>query len=111
MDAVRDANNYVATQHRIPSRIFIGPDSIPPSDFLVALASGYTKMRKNPAIKADETVTLHPMELLTAKRVAEDTPKLFGDWVIHKEGFRAPKILDIARLQTWTLKPAIRASK
>ena len=111
MDAVRDTNNYVATQHRIPSRIFIGPDSIPPSDFLVALASGYAKLRAIKAIKADETVTLRPMELLPAKRVAEDTPKLFGDWVIHKEGFRAPKILDIARLQTWTLKPAIRASK
>ena len=82
----------------------------PPADFLVALASGYLKW-KTKEIKADETVILRPMELLPAKRVAEDTPKLFGDWVIHKEGFRAPKILDIARLQTWTLKPAIRANK
>jgi hypothetical protein len=33
---------------------------------------------------------------------------LFGGWIIHKEGFRAPKILEVARQQTWTLKPAIR---
>jgi hypothetical protein len=39
--------------------------------------------------------------------VARDTPKLFGDWVIHREGFSAPKVMDIARLQAWTLKPAI----
>ena len=47
------------------------------------------------------------LELLPARHVAKDTPELFGGWIIHKEGFRAPKILDIARLQAWTLKPAI----
>jgi hypothetical protein len=48
------------------------------------------------------------LELLPARHVAEDTPDLFGGWIIHKEGFRAPKILEQARLQAWTLKPAIR---
>ena len=33
--------------------------------------------------------------------------ELFGGWVIHKEGFRAPKIQDVARLQAWSLKPAL----
>jgi len=47
------------------------------------------------------------LELLPARRVAKDTPGLFGGWIIHKEGFRAPKILEIARLQAWTLKPAM----
>jgi hypothetical protein len=36
---------------------------------------------------------------------------LFGDWIIHKEGFRAPKVLEQARLQAWTLKPALAAAK
>jgi hypothetical protein len=40
--------------------------------------------------------------------VATDTPELFGGWVIHKAGFRAPKVMEMARLQAWTLKPAIR---
>jgi len=48
------------------------------------------------------------VELLTAQHVAQDTPELFGGWIIHKEGFRAPKVMEIARLQAWTLKPAIR---
>ena len=47
------------------------------------------------------------LELLPARHVAKDTPELFGGWIIHKEGFRAPKILEIARLQAWTLKPAM----
>ena len=42
------------------------------------------------------------------RHVAPDTPELFGGWVIHKAGFRAPKILEVARLQAWTLKPAIQ---
>jgi hypothetical protein len=29
------------------------------------------------------------------------------DWVIHPEGFQAPQLLDMARLQAWTLKPAV----
>jgi hypothetical protein len=44
----------------------------------------------------------------TEKHVAPDTPGLFGGWVIHAEGFRAPRILEQARLQAWTLKPASR---
>jgi hypothetical protein len=40
--------------------------------------------------------------------VAPDTPGLFGGWIIHKEGFRAPRIVEQARLQAWTLKPAMR---
>ena len=44
--------------------------------------------------------------ILTERHVAEDTPGLFGGWVIHKENFRAPKVMQLARLQAWTLKPA-----
>jgi hypothetical protein len=48
-------------------------------------------------------------EVLPARHVAADTPGLFGGWVIHKEGFRAPKLVELARLQAWTLKPALPA--
>jgi hypothetical protein len=40
--------------------------------------------------------------------IAPDTPGLFGGWIIHREGFRAPHVVEIARLQAWSLKPAIR---
>ena len=44
----------------------------------------------------------------TERFVAEDTPDLFGGWIIHPEGFRAPRIVEMAKLQAWTLKPAER---
>jgi hypothetical protein len=43
----------------------------------------------------------------TADRfVAEDSRDLWG-WVIFPEGFHAPQIMELARLQAWTLKPAL----
>ena len=47
--------------------------------------------------------------MVAARYVAQDSPELFGGWVIHREGFRAPKIMEVARLQAWTLKPAMPA--
>jgi hypothetical protein len=44
---------------------------------------------------------------LTAdKHVAKDSARLWG-WVIFPEGFHAPVIMELGRLQAWTLKPAI----
>ena len=77
--------------------------------FLVALAFAYDYYRTNGKLPLEGGATLGKnLELLPARRVAKDTPDLFGGWIIHKEGFRAPKILEVARLQAWTLKPAIQ---
>ncbi len=43
---------------------------------------------------------------MTEGRVAADSPGLLGGWVIHPDGFRAPRIVEMTRLQAWTLKPA-----
>jgi len=50
------------------------------------------------------------IQVLTADRVVKDSPRVYGGWIIHRANFRAPKILDVARLQAWTLKPALRAA-
>jgi hypothetical protein len=108
-DATHDVLDFIRTHHRVPARVFIGADAVPPADFLAALASAYDHHRKNGKLPLAEGVTLGKgLALLPARQVAKDTPQLFGGWVIHKEGFRAPKILEVARLQAWTLKPAIR---
>jgi hypothetical protein len=74
--------------------------------FLVALALAYDSLRKNPATQPADEISLGTnTEIGPASRIAKDLPSLFGGWVIHKEGFRAPKV---ARLQAWTLKPALR---
>jgi hypothetical protein len=106
-DAAIDVRDYVRTQGRVPARVFIGPDPVPPADFLVALAGAYRIHKSTGKLPTDGTVRLGKnVELLPARLVAKDTPNLFGAWVIHRPGFRAPKVLEVARLQAWTLKPA-----
>jgi hypothetical protein len=47
------------------------------------------------------------VKLLTADHVVHDGPNVYGGWIVHRANFRAPHILEVARLQAWTLKPAI----
>jgi hypothetical protein len=108
-EAVLDVRDFVQSEQGIPARVFIGSDSVPPLDFLVAMAAAYEAHGKTGKFPEQEGVDLGKNTvLLPAGHVAEDTPGLFGGWVIHKAGFRAPKILEVARLQAWTLKPALR---
>ncbi len=103
---VLDVNDFIIVTKRVPSRVFIGADSIPPADYLVGVANLYLALQNE--LQAQNPIRIgHNVPLGLTKQIAEDTPGLFGGWIIHKEGFRAPKVLEIARLQTWTLKPAV----
>jgi len=107
-DTTKDVLDYIQTEHRVPARVFVGADAVAPVDYLVALAGAYDFYRRNGKLPTDAGVALPTnVELLPARHIAEDTPGLFGGWIIHKEGFRAPKVLQVAGLQAWTLKPAI----
>ena len=108
-DTTLDVLNFIETQKRVPSRVFVGAEAVPPADYLAAVAAAYDFHRRNGKLPTSEGVTLgNQVELLSARHIAQDTPGLFGGWIIHPEGFRAPKILEVARLQAWTLKPAMR---
>lgn len=108
-DAALDVRQFVRTQHRVPSRVFIGADAVAPAEFLSALGSACHYYIHHGKLPLEEGAVLGKhLALAPTRRIAEDTPGLFGGWIIHKEGFRAPKIVELARLQAWTLKPAIR---
>jgi hypothetical protein len=108
-DAARDTLDFIETQGRVPSRVFIGSDPVSPVDFLIGLAAAYDFHRKRGRFPTEEGVNLGGnLELLPARHIVADGPGVFGGWIIHKEGFQAPKILEVARSQAWTLKPAVR---
>lgn len=105
-DAALDADDFVRQQRRVPARVFIGADPVAPADFMLAMA--HVLAQRADTGQFPESVTLPTgTKLLTADHVVKDGPNVYGGWIIHKEGFRAPHILEIARLQAWTLKPAI----
>lgn len=108
-DSARDVRNFVQSNRRVPSRVFVGPDTLPPADFLIALASTYDFYQRNGTLPIRDGVSVGKnIQILAEKQIANDTPGLFGGWIIHREGFRAPRILEMGRLQAWTLKPALR---
>jgi hypothetical protein len=105
--AMNDVKDFIKREKRVPARVFIGADAVRPEDFLVGLARAHLEKKKSGSWPS-EVILGKNVELLTAQHVAKDSPGIFGGWVIHKEGFRAPKILEVARWQAWTLKPAER---
>jgi len=105
--AVLDVRDFVKRNHRIPARVFIGANAVSPADFLLAMSSAYADFRNDGHFPASIQLG-RDLPVLTERFVSSDDARLFSGWIIHKPGFRAPHIMDLARLQAWTFKPAVR---
>jgi hypothetical protein len=109
-DAVTGAADEVRADGHVPGRVFVGATGVAPADFMRAEAGVVAALEGGtPRLAFPERVRIPQGTRLAAARfVAQESPELFGDWVIHPAGFRAPHIMEQARLQAWTLKPAER---
>jgi hypothetical protein len=94
--AKADAASFIEVNGRLPAAVWVGSAKLAIADFAATLAgddgfqSPVSVRKGNPEFE---------------KYVSRD-PKSSFDWVIHPEGFRAPELLELGRLQGWTLKPA-----
>jgi hypothetical protein len=110
-DALLDAFDEMRGRAQVPSRVFAGVKKVAPGAWLRASASvALAAIEAGPAARPvlPAKIAIPTGTLATERYVAEDTPALFGGWIIHPEGFRAPRIVEMAKLQAWTLKPAER---
>lgn len=85
---------------QLPSVVWVAGQPLRPEDFAATIAS---------AVASDHDsgdVPLRRGELEAKKFVADDGPRLWG-WVIFPEGFSAPRMMELAKLQAWTIKPAL----
>jgi hypothetical protein len=92
-----DVADFVRRHHRLPNNAFVGPETLSLADFAATLAGSVL----NPG--AD--VTVQHGNIQFEGYFAKDPHKPF-DWVIHPEGFDGSRLLELGRLQGWTLKPA-----
>jgi hypothetical protein len=92
-----DVADFVRRHHRLPNNAFVGPETLSLADFAATLAGSVL----NPG--AD--VTVQHGNIQFEGYFAKDPHKPF-DWVIHPEGFDGGRLLELGRLQGWTLKPA-----
>jgi hypothetical protein len=89
---------------RVPSTVWVGSSGVSPEAFLVATAKLVVHMMDGGDLPA--VIEINPAPLSAAKHVADDDPRLWR-WVIFPPGFRAPQVMEIAKRQAWTIKPAV----
>jgi hypothetical protein len=99
-----DVADYLRHHGRVPSAVWLGSTAVPPGAYLRALAEvAQTLLDGKPMPK---TVIIRPARLAAGDYVAADAAGLWS-WVIFPRGFRAPNLMKLARLQAWTIKPAL----
>jgi hypothetical protein len=99
-----DVADSLRRQGRLPSTVWLGSVAVSPESYLVALARVAVEQIDRKPIP--ESVELKPARLAAAQYVSADDPKLWG-WIIFPRGFRAPALMELAKRQAWTLKPAL----
>jgi hypothetical protein len=94
--ASKDVKSFVETNHRLPSEVFLGSQTLSLTDFAATLAEH---------LLSPGPIRLQQGKAAFEKYVSTDAKGAFS-WPIHPEGFAPEELLALARLQAWTLKPA-----
>jgi hypothetical protein len=102
-----DVAGFLEKNGQIPNVVWLGSAPVPPESYLVALAQTTRALLSGKPLP--DSVTLRPAHLAAARYVADDSQRLW-DWIIFPEGFDAPQLMVLARLQAWTLMPAMLAA-
>jgi hypothetical protein len=94
--AKSDAAGFIRTHKALPAAVWVGSSFLSLADFTATLASDDGASLEVPVLRG---------ELAFEKHFAQDARRAFG-WAIHPEGFAPEELLELGRLQGWTLKPA-----
>ena len=102
--ACLDVQLALNRNQQIPNEIWVGSHPISPADYLVTLGEVIEQliMTNNPK----KTISVRRGNLTAERYVARDSLEIWK-WPIFPEEFHAPRIMELAQLQAWTLKPAI----
>lgn len=111
-DALAGLVKFIDAERRVPARVFVGAEPVAPGAFMLAMAHAWIRCDAAAASATNAPLPLGPTPpILTERHVADDTPGLFGNWIIHRACFRAPKLVELGKLQAWTLKPAMERAR
>jgi hypothetical protein len=95
--ARQDAADFVARTHRLPNVVMIGAETLSLADFAATLAGNI--------LDPGAGVPVVRGRIEFERYFATDPVKPFN-WIIHPNGFSGAHLLELGRLQGWTLKPA-----
>ena len=97
----QDVEGFLEANRRVPSVIWFGSQGVSPESYLVALA-GVVKALQDKGTPPDPVV-VGPATLAAAKYAGQDSSA--WQWEIAPDHVQRPNLIEIAKLQTWTLKP------
>jgi len=94
--SLRDVRSFIETNGRLPNEVFLGAQTLSLTDFTGTLA--------------EHLLSTGPVRVVHGRLgfeqyVSTNAEESFR-WPIHPKNFAPRSLLDIARLQAWTLKPA-----
>ncbi len=95
--ATADATDFIRRTHRLPNQVFIGAETLSLADFAATLAASVLQPSADVRVVRGKT---------GFDRYFATDPRRPFKWVIHPEGFSGGPLLELGRLQGWTLKPA-----
>jgi hypothetical protein len=94
--SIDDVKAFIEMHHRLPSQVFVGSRTLSLGDFAATLAKH---------VLEPGPVTLVHGKLTFEQYFSTDAAGSFK-WPIHPPGFAPKELLELGRLQGWTLKPA-----
>jgi len=99
--ACRWALEFINKNSRIPEAITIQDKPVSPIDFFATANALISQLSINDSLPKN-------IRIIRGNLPLESQVKEEGvwNWIIFPENFTAPNIIELAKLQTWTLKPA-----
>ena len=94
--SLRDVRSFIETNGRLPSDVFLGAETLSLADFTATLAAHL--------LSAGPIRVAHGN--LGFEQYISTNAKDSFRWPIHPRNFAPRTLLDLARLEAWTLKPA-----
>ncbi len=95
------ADRYISETGHIPAGVDVGGHHFPPAQLLMALAEGYLRLGAGRSLKCEPLQVMpdcpEDQALLAHARI--------GAWALPKD-YCPERLLELGRLQSWTLKPA-----
>ena len=108
-ESLRTVKAFLEGQGRVPEVVAVAGRRVSPDDYLVALAKAVASLIETG--KLPDEVSFTPAHNRLREHVDVGAWEAACQSVMMKPGFTAPKLLEHAYLQAWTLKPAVLSGK
>lgn len=102
-ESLVDAKNFLSIHNHIPSEILVGAEPVAPDDYLSTLACHFPAIINGASPAA---IHVRKANRHLEDHIDENAVRLNWAWLDTQGRFQAPRLLELAKLQTWTLKPA-----